>query len=267
MFRESDYQPPKLHSSYAAKPLSKMQLHSQLSKFENPNNDEVSRQQLPQDVVPTTFDTVYDPAHPDADWSGRVSKAHNQKKHSTNHRSQMSGIIQSEYGLLSTEDKKEWTSLRRGGANNSNSNIIGGISCEGEHFQTTIQRQNIGETTGIDQLSLSKRHGNKKNLPDPALMHQEYQNIQENKHNSYHETAAVPQQSSGYYNTSKSFISNIGSSLVNRVPNTPSNSNNNNAVAIRPEARKELVIDNYRNIPGKMEQLYITCVRVPYYCL
>lgn len=72
MFRESDYVPPTLHPTYGRKPKPEMQLRSEIAMFNagsqaheyaNPVAEIAS---VP--AVPTTYDTVFEPSHPDADW-------------------------------------------------------------------------------------------------------------------------------------------------------------------------------------------------------
>lgn len=75
MFRQSDYQPPVLHPTYINKPRPQLQLLSQIARFDENHEEEkrlaaskAERAQLEQ-VVPTTYDAIYEPAHPDADWA------------------------------------------------------------------------------------------------------------------------------------------------------------------------------------------------------
>ena len=55
---------------------------------------------MPQ-AVPTTWETVYDPNHPDADWSGLVQANKFGKKHYQEQSAQKSGILHSESGKSS----------------------------------------------------------------------------------------------------------------------------------------------------------------------
>ena len=52
---------------------------------------------MPQ-AVPTTWETIYDPNHPDADWSGLVKSNKYGKKHYQEQSAQKTGILQSESG-------------------------------------------------------------------------------------------------------------------------------------------------------------------------
>ena len=71
MFRESDYEPPRLHPTFSTKPTPVLQKVAQTAPFdeyaashtalESPRTDPV--------VIPVTRDTKFDPSHPDADWA------------------------------------------------------------------------------------------------------------------------------------------------------------------------------------------------------
>ena len=67
MFRESDYEPPRMHPSFAKKPTPLMQQEARLSKFED--NRDIDRP-IPEapPAVPATYDTRVDRNHPEADW-------------------------------------------------------------------------------------------------------------------------------------------------------------------------------------------------------
>jgi hypothetical protein len=182
----------------------------------------------------------------------------------------MSGILQSEHGIVSVEEKKEWTSLRRGGGagdgrrpSGSSESIIGGIDVP-NHYQTTIQRQNEGEGTSVDQLSLIKRVGTKKLIADPGTsstsdLHQREQyermvamNTQANQNVSGQSNL---RPSASYM--SKSLISNIGASIKDKVAPPPSTPTHNNDIQLPPEYRKQLLVENYRNFPGMFICVYL----------
>jgi len=157
---------------------------------------------MPQ-AVPTTWETIYDPNHPDADWSGLVKSNKYGKKHYQEQSAQKTGILQSEsgksannlitfhidfshyiifLGIVSKVERHEWAHKRRDIApvpvatNNLNNrrisyeetknNIIGGIDVENEseRWKTNYQRLAGQEGTGRDQLILQKRQLPKKIL-------------------------------------------------------------------------------------------------------
>jgi len=68
MFRESDYAERRIHPSYTTKPVPVFQLHCQTSKFVEKDDSQLQPQNTVVEPVPTTWDTFYDPSHPDADW-------------------------------------------------------------------------------------------------------------------------------------------------------------------------------------------------------
>ena len=170
--RESDYVEPKHHESYTAKPTVVLQLSSQAARFSGPsiagvNCSTVNDIQAP--VVPATYDTVYDPRDPRADWGGLMTKENNKKHTNGTHRSQQLGIEQTELGIISKEEKQEWSRLRRNPDTvPKNDNIIGGIASDGDRWQTNYQALTHGDGTRKDQLTLQKRTAPRVPLPNPA---------------------------------------------------------------------------------------------------
>jgi hypothetical protein len=75
MFRSSDYRPPVLHPTYINKPRPQLQLLSQIARFdenyeqEKALADKNAERARHEPVVPTTYDAIYEPSHPDADWA------------------------------------------------------------------------------------------------------------------------------------------------------------------------------------------------------
>ena len=98
-----------------------MQAQIQNSKFNEVPTSQRSQMgailsQEPESI-PAKFDTYYDPNHPQADWSGLVKRDVYGRAHSTAHRSQQTGIVQSEHGLIAKDEsqvKKIFDSRRRG---------------------------------------------------------------------------------------------------------------------------------------------------------
>lgn len=112
MMRTGDIPSPRYHSTYSNKPLPLNQLQSQMAPFTAAELQDSNHKQqatvfdaspLP---VPTTYDTYYDPNHPDADWAGLVLAANGHKKHALNHASQVSQLSQSENGIVSNQREK-----------------------------------------------------------------------------------------------------------------------------------------------------------------
>lgn len=164
------------HSTYTHKPVPNMQLvaqHSRLNEegrsshaFQHPDRVE------PAPAVPTTWDTMYDPEHPDADWTGLVSRTHTHKRHMHHHVSQQESIERTEYGIVSKEERAEWARKRATQdatkAKNSGSLVIGGIDAPEERWKTSYTRFENQEGTNRDQLTLEKRVNPIKRIGDPA---------------------------------------------------------------------------------------------------
>lgn len=117
MFRSEDIPAPKFHSTYRNKPVPINQLQSQVSKFSDDEIKEMNgnmyrekRQATIFDQTPTsipiTYDTHYEPNHPDADWAGLVLTANGHKKHIQNHSNQTIQIHQTENGIVSTNSER-----------------------------------------------------------------------------------------------------------------------------------------------------------------
>jgi hypothetical protein len=118
MFRTEDVPAARFHSTYLNKPVPINQLQSQAASFTNEEINEINgnrygskRQATVHDQkpvsIPVTYDTFYDPNHPDADWSGLVLSANGHKKHLQNHSSQAVQIRQTENGIVSTNNNEK----------------------------------------------------------------------------------------------------------------------------------------------------------------
>ena len=166
-----------LHPSFRAKPLSTLQLISQGSKLDDSavrqkiNHCDVFHEPMPA-PVPVTYDTAYDPSHPDADWSGMVSLKNKQKKHTNDHASQKIGITHSEHGIIAKVEKQEWAHRRQpeGSTKNTSQLVISGVGGDdgADRFKTEYRRFAENEGTSRDQLILEKRQKSVKKIPDPA---------------------------------------------------------------------------------------------------
>lgn len=177
--RESDGDyPVSFHPSYTSRPKVEFQLAASASHLEGRRGVQAaSVMDMPPRAVPTTFDTVHDPQHPQADWGGFVSKdAGFGKKSFAGHASQRIGLVQTEDGIISRHEKQEWAHRRRGaddGSNtssklrNGNAGIIGGIGCE-NRWETENQRFASSRPTGRDQLTLLKQAMPRVPIRDPA---------------------------------------------------------------------------------------------------
>lgn len=177
--RESDGDfPVAFHPSYTSRPKVEFQLAGQASQLEGRRGVLAkTMMDLAPRPVPTTFDTVHDPHHPQADWGGFVSKdAGFGKKSFAGHASQRIGLVQTEDGIISRDERQEWAHRRRGaddGSNtssklrNGNAGIIGGIGCE-NRWETENQRFASSRPTARDQLTLLKQAMPRVPIRDPA---------------------------------------------------------------------------------------------------
>mmetsp|Transcript_34559 Transcript_34559/g.35229 ORF Transcript_34559/g.35229 Transcript_34559/m.35229 type:complete len:249 (+) Transcript_34559:177-923(+) len=224
MFRESDYQYPKVHSTYGNKPVPVLQRVSQATKFDSyiEEKSDISSEQEPE-VIPTTWDMRYDPDDPRADWAGYVSKSNTEKRHARNHPSQQSSIAVTEDGFVGQTEGSEWHRVNRDAAptfHRPSNEIIGGIGQNPEEeYVTSYKRQVNGESTSKDQLSKFKQPDKRRQIPNPAEVH---------NHSGVMMTASpststsTPVQSNkpvvGQY---KSFLADIGASLADSVPDAP----------------------------------------------
>jgi hypothetical protein len=246
-YREEEEAKRNMHSTYTNKPIPTLQLASQVSKFDN-SEIRSARSDVTPLPVPTTWDTYYDPNHPDADWSGLVSLKNNQKKHSNSHRSQLSGIEQTELGIISLEEKKEWLHRKPGNGRNGNV-IIGGVDiAEEERWKTAAMSFQRQESTAREQLTLDKRMKAKKEIADPLKFKKSF-NSSLNEYNPNNSNGTYTETSkyavSGPSLANRSLIANISHLIISKVPEKPTQSIDNVTVD-----RKMLFADNYKPSPG-----------------
>lgn len=174
MFRESDEVERKVHRTYTTKPVPVFQQASIASKLDDSGvaSHDFIRREYDTPEVPTTWGFVYDPSHPDADWSGIVDTSkHHHKKHVNNHISHKDHLVPTEGGFVGSDEKQSFLKRRPDMTQNrSNSSIIGGIDFknDNERWMSTTRRQLSGVPTEKEQLTLEKRVAPRKHLPDPA---------------------------------------------------------------------------------------------------
>lgn len=176
-----------LHSSFTTKPAAPLQVISQAARFENVRNNQFATVEELKNTtaVPTTFDTYYDPSHPDADWSGMVLSKLRHRKHSNDHISQRSGLVQTENGIISApgQERQEFSRKKVQQRYNpitgeveidrpqkSNPNLIGGINLQNDddRWKSAYKSFESQEKTSRDQLTFTKRQLPRKPIQDPA---------------------------------------------------------------------------------------------------
>lgn len=226
MFRDSDYEYPRVHR--VEKPIPALQQVSQGSKLEDnkAKNQQSTVFSAAPEVVPSKFSSFYDPKNPKADWAGFVDTSVPERRHCSNHRSQMTGIQYGEGGIVSIEDQKEFPIKRRTDrvAEPFKTDLISGIAPkEDDRWKTNYQSLAVGDKTDISQLTLVKQANGRKAVPAPAT----YNNSGDN----HYYPPMPPPKSKG------SFLSSIGASLVNSgIPDPPRRAVDDNVTSIQPIA-------------------------------
>lgn len=281
MFRGGDFNDAfnptgaRKHASFANKPTPQLQrqmLHSHLEVPQKPVDErtyyEYASSAVP--VVPTTFDTVYEPTNPNADWAGFVPRDQMQKKHiADNHSSRVSGIVCEEGGIIGRDGSQEFPRRRRGNApisENSRGSIISGIDISAEErYKSNNQRQMQMEGTSRDQLVMAKRVGAKGSglnndiHNNPTAVHVIGENVAnyaiptDEIEGQSHRAPSINRDPSyslvGYRAppklASSSMFSNIGSNLVSHIPAGA-------APEKRPEylPSKDMISENFNPAPG-----------------
>lgn len=273
MFREQDEKIRHLHASYRNKAIPTLQQIAQTSKIDDGNKS--ARASFPEiaaevPVVPAYYDTYFDPNHPDADWTGQVSLKNNQKKHSNDHVSQQIGITQCEHGLMSKDEKQEWSHRRQPmqGSKNNSTFVIGGIDCGSSRYVTEHARFDQQEGTKRDQLILERRTNPIKMIKDPAQARVSagFQQTSDNSDNLHSQIISSSSFRAPSYNN-KSMIANISSHLVHKIyppsfAQSIKSSENNKPGDIKSTAtlinssgsynNRILVADNYNPFPGNI---------------
>ncbi|KAJ1399090.1 hypothetical protein B484DRAFT_424833 [Ochromonadaceae sp. CCMP2298] len=153
-------------------PTPALQMFSQRAKLDD--TAAYSRQQPGSAFaapVPTTFDTWYEPTHPDADWAGQVSKAVQQRKHCRDHVSQRPGLEYTSGGIVPIEQKAEIGRKQNDtGGRNISQVHIGGVGGDGgkERYRTEYNRLAQREGTRLEQMTMEKRPAPVRRIEDPA---------------------------------------------------------------------------------------------------
>lgn len=252
-----------------------MQLISQSSQFQDNTRASLVYKAHPDidsiPSVPTTWDTVYDPDHPAADWSGLVSKeAVFAKKHDFNHPSQRETIERTELGIVSKQERQEFPRKRgndEAANKNSGSIVIGGIDNPDDRFKTTYRRFENQEKTDQDQLILEKRLHATRHVPDPAKSRihsgdnvDAYFSMKQDFNSN-----RTSRQSEAKYNPRASLLSNLGDVLVttNSIQAPPTHTQQE----YKSEKYRTMVADNFQQFPGKAFIFHIFCAKTCQYNL
>lgn len=250
----------KMHSTYTNKPKPDLQIISQGSHFEDGTRASLAfrAQPNPESVpaVPTTWDTVYDPDHPNADWSGLVSKdALFTKKYIRDHPSLRENVQRTEHGIISRDERQEFSKRRNNNdgiaEKNAGSVVIGGIDRPDDRWKTTYRRFESKEQTDREQLTIEKRTNPMKRIPDPAQARgrsdtQSLTPQQELMYRSLKDESYSSRDSAPKFNPRTSLLSNLGDSLLSTVEPPPSTTK----AAYNSESYRSMITDNYNPLPG-----------------
>jgi hypothetical protein len=178
-----------------------------------------------------------------------------QKRHVNNHSSMKCNIIQTNEGFVGNENSfvrnKNESSYNNTIITPRTESIISGIDVSNEErYRSSHQRQMQFEPTSKNQMVLTKRTGPRKSINDPAQAGSQIINPFDS--DSYHEYTSKIDQSKSFQsrtssvNFGKSFISNIGNSLVNEIPQRQQPSVDNRMLS------KDLISQNYNAAPGHL---------------
>lgn len=248
MFRESDVRERNHHPTYLNKPVSTLQAISQASKFDdNRSTGTANVENQPLPVIPTTWDTYYDPSHRDADWSGLVSVNNDQRKHSSNHSSQQIGIVHSDLGIVSKVERQEWAHRRPPENNNVNQSslVIGGISNDSDRWKTSYKSFEEQDRTSREQLILEKRMRSIKHVQNPY----QQQPIKADNANVQQQTSSTR---TNPINHSFSKQSMLSSSLASDIAASIDPRPQQTTVTPRARGADSLLSENYNPFPGEI---------------
>mmetsp|Transcript_18839 Transcript_18839/g.31533 ORF Transcript_18839/g.31533 Transcript_18839/m.31533 type:complete len:290 (-) Transcript_18839:55-924(-) len=282
MFREADRTDRALHASYYQRPVPDFQKITQAAHLDDRaakehRTEKTIADSMP-DAVPTTFDTFYDPDHPDADWTGQVKRDNAQKKHVNDHSSLRIGIEQSENGIISRETRKEFSHRRPppggGAGKNASSFEIAGVGAnEVERFKTEYHRLACGESTTRDQLTFEKRQNPVKKIADPAQARSLTQQMQMQEGGEFIYGAPSPSSigSSSYNNrntshnnhkksayssasasssSSRSMLADIGSRIADKITMEAPKNTAGAQADTRFSKNRLLISENHHPFPG-----------------
>mmetsp|Transcript_21165 Transcript_21165/g.20503 ORF Transcript_21165/g.20503 Transcript_21165/m.20503 type:complete len:259 (+) Transcript_21165:243-1019(+) len=253
MFRESDYVDKRPHKSNQPVPI--FQALSRASRLDDGQAEIASSRNvyMPPEIVPTTFDTRVDPTNRDADWAGLVPRGQHRRHNSNNdHRSQITNLRNTEEGIIPCVEER-YDYKRRDNhpdSNHGRTPLIGGTGAqEVDQWKTNSQRMESHEPTSRDQLVLHRRALVKRQITDPIQANFSRRDsingdTPEAGHRPTHNRDKIA--SGGLVSRNGSMLSNIGQSIVTRLPTNDSLSSSNRE-QLRP---KTLIVENYRHESG-----------------
>ena len=271
MFRDSDYV-EKAQKRTFQQPAPQLQYAAAHSHFDEGKNTQQSS--LPMEIIPPTWDTRFNPDHPDADYAGLVSKRHN-KRHTNDHSSLHSNIRQTELGLTGQDSfvlpKKRPQDVKYNpitGEPIVESSLIAGpgkVSAD-DQWRTSYQRFSESEPTTRDMLTLERQqelrkvqhapagssgqrnglqHDGKSPRSDGPMSYESQRHMLleriEMEHAHVREQV-VAEKNGGVARGGTSMINNLGEALANRLPDYQTSGDWKNKT--RP---KVLYVENFSN--------------------
>lgn len=263
-------QPRNFHPSYTQKPTPTMQRLAQASELNTSTTQNLdyryySQQEIENEpTIPSSHDVLYDPNHPDADWSGLVNREVQAKKrlNYNNHPATVDHLKPAENGFYANDPNsrefKPSKPISQGNIHNT-SNLIGGIDLdENERWKTTYKSFENQEKTRQDQLILERRLqrpvGSTINRANITQYKQDFDELNYNT-TTYNNSKSLVTPSS-HKLRSGGLLSGLGEALATsssidtyNPKKTETNSQNSQFSSLKPDT-KVLFSDNYTPFPG-----------------
>ena len=268
MFRDSDYVEKAQKRTYP-QPAPQLQYAAAHSHFDEGRETQQQQRSLPMEIIPPTWDTRFNPEHPDADYAGLVSKQHPNKRHTNDHVSQHSNIKKTDLGLTGQDSfvlpRKRPQDVKYNpitGEPIIESPLIAGPGkiTANDQWKTSYQRFSESEPTSRDMLTFERqqelrkvpqqsRHGllHDGEGKSPRMEGRSYESqrhmLLEMQHAHAREQAVVEKNITGSGGVARgsSLITNLGESLANRLPDFQTSGAQNKP---RP---KVLYVENFSN--------------------
>lgn len=245
----------RIHQTYKTKPFPHFQKQAVVARFEDQTvikpGDTLDHPVPPE--IPSASDLLYDPDHPDADWTGFVPK-YQHRKHASSHRSQQCSIQQTDVGLTVPGESI-------GGHKKRVDNVLGGQSHiviagiapdDNDRWKTNYSRFANQESTTRSQLTLVKRQLPRRNIEDPAQASSITTTSYFDEETLGPQSSTVADNSKQYGSHSRTFLSNLSSSLVDILPDPKSGN-----PSTKYNLDKTLITQNYNPTPGTHRQLHL----------
>ena len=211
MFRDSDFRAKNPHKLTQQVPS--LQAVSNAARFEGESVSATSsRETSIPEPIPTTWDTIVDPTHRDADWAGLVAKE-NHRRRTTEHRALNSQVMQSAGGIVSMNENQELQRKQFSKVDSNPGVVFPTEPVANDHCKTSQQRMNDQEITEKRRLMQQRRPF--ATISQTILITEAPENKSNISANSYQQTSIGSLRCSG---RNGSMLTNIGQSIVTRIP-------------------------------------------------